>query len=79
MATKHTVTDSKGQTHKRVSQNRVYAFAVVYHRSEQTGRDGRVWPAFSDAKWCSRRDLAEKEAAVWRRCGDEVEIIEVQS
>ena len=90
MPFKHTVTDSKGQTHTRTSANRQYPFAVVRHWEEYSWnlgwgkldekataanlaidpdriflKDGELWrrvPAGSAASWCSRFDLAQKEA-----------------
>lgn len=90
MPFKHTVTDSKGQTHTRTSASRQYPFAVVRHWEEYSWnlgwgkldekttaanlaidpdriflKDGELWrrvPAGSGSSWCSRLDLAQKEA-----------------
>jgi len=56
----------------------LYRHAVVRHPPEQPA-DG-IWPARparSKASWTSRVDLAQKEAAVWRKHGYETEIIDV--
>jgi hypothetical protein len=63
MTTKHTVTDSRGQVHKRVSANRVYSHAIVVHFAYRPATGNyREWPAHTRVSWASRTDLAQKEA-----------------
>lgn len=89
MPFKHTVTDSLGRVHKRISANRQYAFAIVRAYDTFTITDpqhyryGHTTDAHSTCSWTSRLDLAQKEAAKtfdgWltkEACGfDHVEII----
>ena len=79
MTTKYQVTDSRGQVHKRTTMNRTYTHAVVCHMPEMPDRyhPDKPWPARSSASWCGRADLAEKEAARWRKHGYPVEIIPI--
>ena len=78
MTTKYQVTDSKGQLHKRVTKDRTYTHAVVYHIPAQPAGNGwKARDAYSKASWCGRADLAHKEANVWCRHGWAVEIIPV--
>ena len=60
MATKHKVIDKHGVPHKRVSMNRVYAYAVVTWYRPYEFRGETIYPSAS-ATWCSRLDLAQKE------------------
>lgn len=62
MPFKHFVTDKGGKVHKRISENRAYAFAVVKHYRAETF-DGRLYPAHTTCSWSSRLDLAQKEVA----------------
>jgi hypothetical protein len=63
MATKHTVTDSKGQVHTRTSQGRVYSHAIVTHYRTIPAHDNYPeWPGRSACEWASRLDLANKVA-----------------
>lgn len=78
MATKHHVTDSRGQVHKRTSQNRVYSHCIVAHCKEMAREGREPWPAHSTAHWAS--SLARAQATA-RQCHrywgfESVEIIE---
>jgi len=78
MATKHTVTDSKGQVHTRTSQGRVYSHAVVTHfKAQPADGNWRERPAYTHCEWRSRLDLAEQCANGARNSStvDSVEII----
>jgi hypothetical protein len=78
MKTKHTVTDSKGQVHKRTSASRLYTHAVVVHLPAIPAHDHFLaWPARTHVEWASSLTLAQKAASPWRRKDTEgVEIIE---
>lgn len=76
MATKHTATDSRGQVHKRTSQNRVYSHAVIAHWPAFTRPNGAIWQARSSAQWAGNEHLARQYAADCQRRGAEaVEVI----
>ncbi len=75
MTTKHTVTDSKGQVHKRTCANRVYTHAVVTHYPARPAIENCLASAaHSKAEWASSLELAEKNASRQGNYG-EVEII----
>ncbi len=64
MATKYTVTDSKGQLHKRTSKDRTYSHAVVTHYAAiPASGDFLGCPARSTCEWAGRLDLAQKVAS----------------
>jgi hypothetical protein len=72
---KYRVVDSRGQEHTRTSP-RTYTHAVVHHVPDRPAADG--WPdrkGYSQAAWCGRADLAETEAARWRKHGWQAEVI----
>jgi len=77
MPIKYTVTDSRGQVHKRTTTHREYLFAVVTHYPERPNkfRPNEPFPAVSKAEWCGRRDLAENVKRRSERCGYQAEII----
>src|SRR5258708_1831347 len=75
MKTKHTVTDSNGQVHKRTCANRVYTHAVVTHYPARPATEQcSASAAYSKAEWASSLELAEKNASRHGNHG-EVEII----
>lgn len=68
MATKHRVTDSRGEVHKRTSQERVYSHCVVIRFKDRPASPGyRAIPAYSRAEWASTLALAERNASSWRK------------
>jgi hypothetical protein len=74
MPTKHTVTDSRGQVHKRTSANHVYSHAIVAHfPAVPADKYGRAWPARTRCEWAGSAQLAAKAAR--RFNADSVEII----
>jgi hypothetical protein len=76
MSTKHQVVDSRGQTHKRISLNRVYAFATVTHYPDwKSPIDGQRHPGYSKAEWSATLQNAEYAKRRSERCGRQAEII----
>ena len=67
MPFKHSVTDSHGNVHTRTSAARSYSFAVVRRWEGYNVEIGdgiiRQVEGGASASWCSREDLARKEAA----------------
>lgn len=80
MPWQHSVTDSRGQEHQRVSMHRQYAFAIVAHYPERTTNwdRPRTFPAHSSCNWSRNRIYAEQYAADRLRHGAEAtEVIAV--
>lgn len=77
MATKHEVTSpTTGETFKRKSAERVYSHCVVVHFKASPARG--TWAgceAYRRAEWASTLQLANKNAASWKR--DDIELVEV--
>lgn len=74
---KHHVTDSKGNVHTRNSATRLYTHAVIIHAPERE-EHGRHWDAHTRCEYASSRQLAELNAANWRKRRPEFEI-EIQA
>lgn len=78
MATKHEVTSpTTGETFKRKSMDRIYSHCVVIHFKPRLIDDAnwKARPGYRRAEWASTLQLANKNAASWKR--DDIELVEV--
>ena len=91
MKTKHRVTDCNGKVHTRISQSKIYSHAVVVHLAAEPDQNDPKYgtliygarAASTDVTWCSRPDLAAKQAAArsqsgWRYHPTKVEILKAE-